>query len=93
MEAQIRSLMDSRGWTQADLARELSISQGYVSRLIRGSLLPGRMLKLRISRIIEVGAASEHTDGLGARVELAAAASPEFRALIEAALRIANKNA
>lgn len=39
--AEIRELLEAKGWTQAQLFRELGVSESTVSRWVRGSRNPG----------------------------------------------------
>ena len=39
--ANVRELMDERGWSQADLAKKLGVTPGFVSQLLSGHRHPG----------------------------------------------------
>jgi transcriptional regulator with XRE-family HTH domain len=40
--------MEARGWTQVELAAELEVDSGLVSRWLYGERVPGREMALRI---------------------------------------------
>ena len=48
----IVALRKSKGWTQIDLASELGVTQGYISRLESGANQPERATKKLLERLI-----------------------------------------
>lgn len=40
----IKELAESKGWTQAELARQMGLSRAYVSRLFSGDRIGGKEL-------------------------------------------------
>lgn len=79
--------MEREGWTQSVLAKELGITQGYLSRFLKGENRPRKALRDRIAMLtdhIARGPADDFAD----RVRRAASASTEFKVLVEAALQL-----
>ncbi len=91
MIGEFRRLMRAKGWTQQDAARRLGISQGHLSKLLRGDSEPRPLLLLKFDRLLasRVGRASARD--VAESVQRAASASPEFAALIQAALALVEK--
>ena len=54
MKNQIRAHRKARGWTQADLARELEVSRQTVNALEKERYAPSLPLAFRISRLFGV---------------------------------------
>ncbi len=46
--------LEARGWTQADLARELGCHSGLVNRWMHGLRVPGRHWSVEIERVTGV---------------------------------------
>ena len=82
-------LLIELGVTQADFAKSLGISQGYLSKLLKGKHKPGRLLEVRCRRLLgaQKSSQTELQDWLAA-VEDAARKSNDFRALVSAAMKI-----
>jgi transcriptional regulator with XRE-family HTH domain len=49
----VRDLMSARSMTQQELATEADISQGFVSKILRGTLLPNGLLLHKIARALD----------------------------------------
>lgn len=81
----LRALMDANGWTQAVTAARLGISQGHLSKVLRGRHRAGRRLAASLSRATD--AEPKRSPWL-AEVSKAADASADFRAAVEAMLRL-----
>lgn len=47
----VQQLMDERGWTWADLSREMMMSKSTISRVVRGRTLPGRRFIFALERV------------------------------------------
>ena len=54
MKNRIREMRDERGWTQADLARELDISRQTVNALEAGRWDPSLPLAFALSRLFGI---------------------------------------
>lgn len=50
----VRRLMDARAMTQNDLATAASISQGFVSKILSGAILPNALLLHNLAEVLGV---------------------------------------
>lgn len=87
MHRKLLSLMEAEGWTQSALAKELGISQGYLSRFLKGHNRPRKALRDKIDALTS-GLGDRSVEDFVVRVRQASAASEEFRTLVEAALTL-----
>ena len=53
MKNRIRVLRAERGWTQADLARELDVSRNSINAIENGKYDPSLPLAFKIARLFE----------------------------------------
>jgi predicted transcriptional regulator len=83
----LERLRRQRGLTQIEIASQLGISQAHLSRIISGATAPGNKLEFRITKLLG-GEHPKNTHEWLARIEQAAARSADFRALVNAALKI-----
>jgi transcriptional regulator with XRE-family HTH domain len=78
----LRKIMERRGWTQTELARELGMSQTWVSQVVRKQKDPGiaKTIRLlgRIELEVHISAKWEETGPVERREFIAAAASVLF---------------
>jgi transcriptional regulator with XRE-family HTH domain len=82
-------LLIEKGATQADIAKKLKISQGYLSKLLRNRLKPGRLLEGRCRRLLDAQESGKaELRGWLDMVEEAARRSDDFRDLVSAAIKI-----
>ena len=81
-----------QGLTQADLARQLRVSQPHISRILSGDVPPGDKLRLRVARLLTVQQRSTHQPECVEKVAAAAGRSAAFRRLLGAALEMLEKN-
>ncbi|WP_414815598.1 helix-turn-helix domain-containing protein [Rhizobium sp. IY2] len=88
----IKRLRDSKGWTQAELARKLGTSQSTVSKIIAGTSFPRPALKARIEVELKKVPARAVSDEWLAVVAEAAGRSPLFFDVVNAALQLLNEN-
>ena len=88
----LRELTRRNGWTQEVVAARLGVTQGYVSRLFTARHAPSSKLAARINALVQHHMPEDGPMSLGDRVMRAAEASPRFRALVEAALDLANED-
>lgn len=85
----LAAFREASGLTQADLAERLGISQGHLSKIEAGRHRPGIHLRERLRRLTEADSDVARID----EIQAAADRSPEFRALLAAALRLMHRNA
>lgn len=88
---QVLAIVERDGLTQDDLERLAEVSQGHLSKILRGERQPGPKTKRQMTaflrkRSVSVGRAT--AEDLGREVAMAAARSPEFADLVQAALRV-----
>jgi transcriptional regulator with XRE-family HTH domain len=78
----LRLIMEQRGWTQLDLARELGISQPFVSNLLSGKRETGFTKAIqffdRVDWQVRISPKSEDDDPVKRREFVTAAASVAF---------------
>lgn len=90
--ADLVRLRAATGWSQTRMAKELGVSQGHLSRLLRGLSRPRPSLERRIEALAaREGAVELSLEALGKRVARAARRSPEFRTLVETALHLCGR--
>lgn len=53
ISANLRRLLDLRGWAQSDLARESDVKEMMISLVVRGISLPGISIAARIADALE----------------------------------------
>lgn len=80
------------GLTQAELAAQLQTSQPTLSRILADKGNPRPALRQRIAAFLTTREAIPLPDGWTATVLKAAEGSPAFRAIIDAGLRLVNKD-
>ncbi|MFI0982464.1 Scr1 family TA system antitoxin-like transcriptional regulator [Streptomyces sp. NPDC021093] len=83
--AEIKRLREKAGWLQEDLAREINVSEDYVSRLERGVRPPTRELSIRLDQALK-------TDGHFVRLFVlleSAGTIPSFFAYVAETLKTA----
>ncbi|MCK1604696.1 helix-turn-helix transcriptional regulator [Bradyrhizobium sp. 155] len=82
----------TRGLTQAELARELRVSQPHLSRLLAAGAKPGVKLRRRASELLamESRKVSPSSEWSRAVAELAARL-PAFKKLVNAAMELLNR--
>ena len=49
----IKAKLAEKQMRQGDLARELGVSESYISRLVRGTVAEGGAIKRRVARVLE----------------------------------------
>lgn len=49
----IKAKLAEKQMRQGDLARELGVSESYISRLVRGTVAEGGDIKRRVARVLE----------------------------------------
>jgi transcriptional regulator with XRE-family HTH domain len=59
----IRALRGVEGWTQAELAEDLEVTKGWVSRLESGSALPSLLRVIELAELFQVTVDSLLTKG------------------------------
>jgi transcriptional regulator with XRE-family HTH domain len=52
--ANVRRLMNARAMTQVDLANAATVSQGFVSKILCGSILPNALLLRNVAEALGV---------------------------------------
>lgn len=87
MHRKLRRLIEHEGWTQSALAKELDISQGYLSRFLKGGNSPRKALRDRIAALA-ARLPDVPDDDFVERVQRASRTSTEFKSLVEAALSL-----
>jgi len=89
--ARLNAEMDSRGINQDALAALLGISQGHLSKILSGKTSAGRRTAARARELLD---ANSHTapasGGWLATVGETACRSSAFKAVVDAALRLAD---
>lgn len=87
LAGQVQKLLDSRGWNQSQLAAQLGVSQGHLSKVARG-LVPGsRKIADRLNDLAKQGSHRKPEPWL-CIVQEAVAKSRDARMAIEAIARI-----
>ena len=85
----LKSLMEREGWTQADAAMHLGVSQGHLSKVLADKNPAGPKLRRGMAALLnETVSAPDELDQWLVGVRNAAAHSAEFRRLVEAAMQI-----
>ncbi|WP_456813804.1 helix-turn-helix domain-containing protein [Bradyrhizobium sp. USDA 4529] len=91
LASQVQKLLDSRGWNQSQLAAELGISQGHLSKVVRG-LAPGsRKIIDRLDGVINRTSHRKPEPWVSIAQE-AGAKSSDARIAIEAIARIVKRS-
>lgn len=89
--ARLNAEMDSRGINQDALADMLGISQGHLSKILSGKTRPGRRTAARARELLDAKAlAASASGGWLATVGDAARGSSAFKAIVDAALKLAD---
>ncbi|WP_404810514.1 helix-turn-helix domain-containing protein [Methylobacterium flocculans] len=88
---QLNSLAERDDWTQSEMAERLGISQGQLSKVLRGRHRPGRRLTAAIGKLILSD--EQPFDAWLSSVSTAARTSADFRAAIDAMLRVMRSHA
>lgn len=93
---QVLAVAEHQGLTQVELQRQTGISQGHLSKVLRGAREPGPKVRRQFHRFLEeqkASGAAPTSEALGKAVAAAAEESPEFAKLVTSALRIMHKYA
>jgi|TARA_R110000824_G_C15214002_1_gene676924 transcriptional regulator with XRE-family HTH domain len=53
MNWSVKAKLAEKEMRQGDLAKELGVSESYISRLIRGTVADGKDIKRRVARALE----------------------------------------
>lgn len=88
---QVLAIVERDGLTQEDLERLAEVSQGHLSKILRGERQPGPKAKRQLTAFLRkqsVSLGGATAEDLGREVAMAAARSPEFADLVQAALRV-----
>lgn len=91
---QVRRVMDERGLTQSALAGVLAVSQGHLSKMLRGEITGKTRAMQRLRLFIDQQCVSLNGATLSKfECDLVAAArqDPDFRNMLEAALAVMHK--
>ena len=89
--ARLNAEMDSRGINQDALADLLGISQGHLSKILSGKVRPGRRTSARVRELLDARSdAAPTSDSWLATVDEAARRSRAFKAVVDAALKLAD---
>jgi transcriptional regulator with XRE-family HTH domain len=87
---QLVAEMDDRGINQEALAELLGISQGHLSKILSGAVRPGRRTAVKARNLVGASLRGRRAaDRWLSAVDEAAQRSPPFRAVVDAALRMA----
>lgn len=91
LAGQVQKLLNSRGWNQSQLAAQLGVSQGHLSKLARG-LVPGsRKIADRMNDLAKQGSSHRKLEPWLRVVQEAVAKSRDARIAIEAIARIVKR--
>jgi len=88
---QVLEIIERDNLTQDDVGRLVEVSQGHLSKILRGEQQPGPKAKRLLASFIHTrspGVDNPIEQDLGRQVERIAATSPEFASLIRAALQL-----
>ena len=87
--AQLRQVMDRRGWTQVALAGSIGVTQGHLSKILSMKVAISRSVRIKIATLVVEG--EQNHSPIEIRTIEALRSSTSFRSLVLAALEMHEK--